>query len=77
MTGNIDLLIPAAQLNAALQGRNSIRPITHTEIGLAEIKVRASISRHLLQILLQKTDIARILVGFAAAVAVVNQHWAL
>ena len=73
-TGDIDLLVPAPQLYPALQGRNRIRPVPHTEVGLAEIEMCPRVVRHLLQILLEQADVTRILVRLAAPVPVVNEH---
>ena len=72
--GNIDLLIPSSDLYPAPENGNGLLPVAETEIGLAEIEVGAGVIGIPRQVLHEKTNIALVFVGFAAAVAVVDKN---
>jgi len=66
-----DLLIPAPQLNALLIVFDGLLVSTETLQGLGEIEVRANIRRLFFQFRLEHREVARELIGLAAAVIAV------
>lgn len=72
--GDIELLVPSSNLYPAPENGNGLLPVAETEIGLAEIEVGAGVVGIPRQVLHEKADIALVLVGFAASVAVVDEN---